>query len=110
MGVFYNRSNTKLRDITDGTSNTLFFGEAVGGKLTTSNSTRQYGFTWMGTGFMTTSGGLGSYSFGTFNSEHPGTTQFALADGSVRSVRNTMDFNMYVEASAMNDGTTPKIE
>jgi prepilin-type N-terminal cleavage/methylation domain-containing protein len=110
MGVFYNRSNTKMKDITDGMANTLLFGEALGGKTGASGSTRQYGYTWMGVGYMGTSHGLGQKSFNSFSSEHPATVQFALADGSVRSLRDSIDFNAFVEASAMADGTSPRID
>jgi prepilin-type N-terminal cleavage/methylation domain-containing protein len=111
VGVFYNRSNTKMKDITDGQSNTLMIGETIGGKTGPSGGTRQYGFTWMGVGFMGTGAGLGgNKAFDCFSSEHPSLVQFALADGSVRSIRDNMDFNAYVEASAMGDGTTPRID
>ncbi len=110
VGIFYNRSNTKMKDITDGTSNTLMFGEAIGGKTGNSNSTRQFGFTWMGVGCMGSSAGLATKSYGSFSSEHPGTVLFALADGSVRSIRTTIDSNVFFDASAMGDGTTPMLD
>jgi prepilin-type N-terminal cleavage/methylation domain-containing protein len=111
QGVFYNRSKSQMRDITDGTSNTLLFGEAIGGKTSPSNSTRQYGYTWMGGGYITTGGGLnGNLSYGTFNSEHPGIVQFALADGSVRPVNSQIDFYAFVYASSMGEGEVTKLD
>ncbi len=113
-GIFFNRSKTTMASILDGTSNTLMFGEATGGRTVKSGSsaaTRDYGFTWMGGGYLATGGGLGgSKQFGGFNCEHPGVTQFALADGSVRPLANTIDFLQYVYASGMADGKPTKLD
>ena len=106
QGVFTNRSKTTMSAILDGTSNTLLFGEAIGGRTTT----RDFGFTWMGGGYLATGSGLGNKSFGSFSAEHPGVTQFALADGSVRALANTMDFTQYIFASAMADGNPVKLD
>ncbi len=113
-GMFFNRSKTTMAMVKDGTSNTLMYGEAIGGRTAkTSGSTartRDYGLTWMGGGYLATGGGLGGYQFGGFNGEHPGVTQFAMGDGSVRPIANTVDFLQYVYASAMNDGNTARID
>src|SRR5207253_10294770 len=55
-GVFGNRSQTKMGDITDGTSNTLLFGEALGGKT---SPTLDFQLAWMGCGALGTRLGLG---------------------------------------------------
>ena len=110
IGVFHNRSKTKMAEIVDGTSNTIIFGEAVGGKLNNSNSSRQFGFTWMGGGYLTSGSGLGTWQFGSFNAEHPNIVQFALADGSVRGVQTQIDFNAYVYCSSINDGFVAKLD
>jgi prepilin-type processing-associated H-X9-DG protein len=86
VGIFNNRSNTALTDIPDGSSNTLFFGESLGG---VTNGVRQYGFSWMGCGAMGTSRGLQGPRdavYCSFSSRHPGVVQFCFADGSVRAV------------------------
>jgi prepilin-type N-terminal cleavage/methylation domain-containing protein len=100
-GIFYVRSPTKMADVLDGTSNTLMFGETVGGRV---GPTKDFGFTWMGVGFQITAFGLGDKDWGKFSAEHPGTVQFALADGSVRGLSTTIDFNNYVFMSAIQDG------
>ena len=91
-GIFGNRSQTKIADITDGTSNTLMFGEAIGGKT---YPNLDFQLAWMGCGALGTRLGLGkagiAYEKGgsnwvRFSSFHPGGVQFCRADGSVTIV------------------------
>src|SRR5262249_54165367 len=56
QGPFSNRSKTKITSITDGTSNTIFFGESLGGHPT--DGTRLYSFCWIGVGMNVTSWGI----------------------------------------------------
>jgi prepilin-type N-terminal cleavage/methylation domain-containing protein len=101
-GVFTNRSRNSFTSITDGTSNTLMFGETLG---LFSGGVRTMAFTWMGSNNVSTFPGIQSPSDidGTrvvsgspspsatffmlgFSSFHPGITQFVMCDGSVRVV------------------------
>lgn len=95
-GVLMNRSLLTLGQISakDGTSNTLLFGESVG----TIDSTNQRTdvFCWMGAGSLTTYRGLsvrarpdnqGGPTRERFSSVHAAGIQFAMADGSVRTLR-----------------------
>ncbi len=91
-GIFGNRTPIKISDVTDGTSNTLMFGETVGG---ISVGGFDFQLAWMGCGALGTRLGLGRggipYEHGgsnwvRFSSFHPGGVQFCLADGSVRTV------------------------
>jgi hypothetical protein len=83
-GIFVNRSKTKVGNINDGSSNTIFFGEALGGTI----PARDFEFTWMGTGCLPLAWGLIQppqwYSYG---SKHDGVVQFGFGDGSVRGIR-----------------------
>jgi len=109
-GIFYNRSQTKIEEVTaaDGTSNTLMFGEGLGGVVPgtlpngTSYGRRDYYWSWAGVGALGTKFGLapgsapnpagnganilGGWNY--FSSRHPGpAVLFAYGDGSVRSLR-----------------------
>jgi prepilin-type N-terminal cleavage/methylation domain-containing protein/prepilin-type processing-associated H-X9-DG protein len=98
-GMFTNRSANKLSAIPDGTSNTLMFGENIGGFSSDPPYTsRIFEGSWMGIGAMPTKFGLGQpgLAYGnslpgagiaTFSSKHPGGVQFCFGDGSVRMLR-----------------------
>ena len=85
-GLFTNRSQNSLDRVPDGTSNTLLFGEVLGGQ---SNGVKEYSASWLGVGAMPTVGGMRSAksSWFQFSSNHPGIVQFCFADGSVRALK-----------------------
>jgi len=110
VGPFTTDSKTTMTGIADGTSNTIFLGETLGG---TDVGARDTVFPWIGTGGMATAWGpLTPSSWTTYGSKHTGIVLFGWGDGSVRPVRKitgTTDWwstrwyqNMY--ASGMNDG------
>jgi prepilin-type N-terminal cleavage/methylation domain-containing protein/prepilin-type processing-associated H-X9-DG protein len=119
-GIYYTNSKTKIADITDGTSNTIAFEETTTGVQT--NGTRYFEIAWMGAGWGVSGGrratgiepdappidpatGLPKpHNWRNASSKHPGIVNFAWADGSVRSVSKTTDFNVFVIASGMRDG------
>ncbi len=85
-GVFHNRSRIGFRDIVDGSSNTLLFGEAVG------SDSASYGYCWTGVGTLNTRWGLTpNPEWWQFGSRHPGIVHFCLADGSVRAISVQID-------------------
>jgi prepilin-type processing-associated H-X9-DG protein len=97
-GIFTNRSTNKLGAIPDGTSNTLMFGEMLGGFDSTVYSKRTLIMSWFGVGALPTKFGLGQpglqygnslpgANWSTFSSRHTGGVQFCFADGSVHFLK-----------------------
>lgn len=98
-GIFTNRSGNKLGAIPDGTSNTLMFGELLGGfDQNPPYTTRTFIYSWFGLGAVPTKPGLGQPGFpggtnkpganwNTFSSYHAGGVQFCFADGSVHFLK-----------------------
>jgi prepilin-type N-terminal cleavage/methylation domain-containing protein len=110
-GMFSNRSETRMADVTDGTSSTLMFGEHIGGWDI--NNRLLYSSCWIGAGAIPTAWGLKPFGGQTrpgwhqFGSMHPGIVPFVMADGSVRNVSLTIDdtrgVRYFRKLSAMQD-------
>jgi prepilin-type N-terminal cleavage/methylation domain-containing protein/prepilin-type processing-associated H-X9-DG protein len=118
VGIFNSanpRQTTKIADIKDGTSNTLAFGEYLGGVHI--DGTRDFEPSWLGSGGMVTRRGLApiygangnDYLWAMFQSQHPGLVNFAFADGSVRPVFRTCDFWTFIYVSGMKDSRIPDL-
>ena len=106
-GPFSNRSKTKLTAFSDGTSNTLLFGETLGGHPT--DGSRLYSFSWMGVGVNVASWGIdpADTSYRNFSSKHAGAVQFAMGDASVQSLRTGSDVTTFRQLAAHADGSVP---
>ncbi|MFO0428411.1 MAG: DUF1559 domain-containing protein [Planctomyces sp.] len=102
----------KIRDVTDGTSNTLAFGEKAYVTIDGGNGKRDWPV-WVGP--------IGEDEQVTFKSEagdvmnttvdddsafsqHEGGVQFTMADGSVRFISENLDTTVYFNLGARNDG------
>jgi prepilin-type N-terminal cleavage/methylation domain-containing protein len=109
-GLMTNRSKVTIASVSDGTSNTLMFGEGLGGQIpgtytqpsgsTFTVTQRDYVWSWMGVGSLGTKFGLapggganpgnnganlaGGVNY--FSSRHTGLVQFCFGDGSVHAV------------------------
>lgn len=105
-GIFGARTKTPMAAITDGTSNTIMFGEAVGQYANNTSKFVQIGYSWMGCGVMASAWGLdpaGMKNWYQFSSEHPGVVLFAFADGSVRAIPRSIDVNSMIYVTSMQD-------
>lgn len=130
QGAFGNNGAARISDITDGTSNTVLVGEAVGGAYKTSTV---YGPYW-GAGIHTcchgrviggqnsaaTSWATRSKQYGinapwnndpqrrtyawVFNSLHTGGAHFLMGDGSVRFLSENMDYPTFAWLNYIRDG------
>jgi hypothetical protein len=103
-GALTNRSRNKIIDVRDGSSNTLMFGEALGGEH---NGTRRYSHSWMGSGALPVGWGLEGKEYYRFSSHHPGIVQFCFVDGSVRAVATTIATESLILLGGIRDGQVP---
>jgi prepilin-type N-terminal cleavage/methylation domain-containing protein/prepilin-type processing-associated H-X9-DG protein len=109
-GVFYMNSSVTLKGITDGTSSTLMFGERSRLNLPPGSSSEALGgWAWCNKyaqedNTMNTSEGIEgilTHDLNQFGSQHSGgsISNFAFADGSVRSINKTIDIILFQRIS-----------
>jgi prepilin-type N-terminal cleavage/methylation domain-containing protein len=133
QGAFGNSGAAQLRDMTDGSSNSILVGECWGGNNKTSTSygpwgmsgthTCCHGYTPSGSSTALTSATVAAYSpdWGinrpyqgsalkqtyawVFNSGHTGGAQFLLGDGTVRFLSENMDYLILCQLAYIHDAT-----
>jgi len=117
IGIFGDRTRTKFGSITDGSSNTMMFGEVTGTWTDFKKKTgRLRSFLWVHNGLPSDlmddwypqNGYNWAYDY-RFSSMHNGIENYALADGSVRSISTTVDLDTYQNMAAMRDGQVVKL-
>lgn len=115
-GTFYRRSATRIRDISDGTTNTTFVGERGSGS--TFNYTPAMCGGFEGDNFLPTGQGFGPPVYvngtgGTLNdavndphfwSNHTGGAHFVMGDGAVRFLSYSINFTTFKALSTRGSG------
>jgi prepilin-type N-terminal cleavage/methylation domain-containing protein len=113
LGTFHNRSKTAIGTISDGTSNTFFFGEYAS-KGKPFPDWQPVSLAWMTSGCMPTAYGLEAPPAGPdprwyeLSSKHAGVVMFGMGDGAVRTVKYVgtggNGYFHYIYATGTDDG------
>jgi prepilin-type processing-associated H-X9-DG protein len=109
-GVLFLNSHIAYEDITDGTGNTIYFGEKriegpdLGWSSGTRASLRNTGSPINQT--MVRTNDPATMPVGGFSSYHPGGVNIAFGDGSIRFVRETIQMDVYQHLGHRADGET----
>ncbi len=119
LGILRVNIPVKISQILDGTSNTLMVGEMQ--RLNNPSTCDKRSLDGWATGgvatlFVTDSnlswgnpGGINNDFFESAGSEHPGVAQFAVADGSVRTISENIDTELFMFLGPIADGATGSI-
>ncbi len=120
-GIFGNQFSCRLKDVTDGTSNTLMVGEVTGdlvenyagfiwasGAIADTADGINGPFTLPGGSFRATSGGvIWGVRLAGFSSWHRGGCHFTIADGSVQFLSENISAHVFAALSTRAGGETP---
>lgn len=114
-GMFYQNSQVNFRDVMDGTTQTLLFGETLFGfwgdsysccarakdDITTPQNSPNFDTYWLSPN--PTSGPINFFGFGSF---HTDVCNFAMADGSSKSIAKNIDTNVFRSLCTRNGRET----
>ena len=109
-------AQVKMTAVSDGSSNTLLVGEGdfkPAGVPSTNGPVWAYGFfyNWTGTVHpLNKRDGSSGANYGAFRSEHGGGANFALADGSVQFVRDSIDPTTFLGLGTRAGGETVSLD
>jgi len=96
-GSFYWGKNQTIVGVTDGSSNTMLFGESHVGKFGASTAATHSAYSWacppLFLAFGLSTGITDNFGAAKFGSMHTNLVQFSYGDGSVRSLRNPASYN-----------------
>lgn len=117
QGIFTNRSTTGFGQMTDGSSNTLMFGEVAQMHMFGA----RYDYGWMGDILIPTAWWGNKNPWGTssdpvdegyfqFKSGHPNMINFARGDASVQGVPDNADRNVMIYMSGRSDGRVATLD
>jgi len=101
-GPFAMNTTTTIVAITDGTSNTFAFGEALGGAGPP--ATRDFVANWASFNLPTAWGLTATPQWYQYGSRHTGVVNFSMCDGSTRSFSISATNAVFQYAAGMNDG------
>ncbi len=119
QGLLGRDTKKAMRDVTDGTSNTFLFGEiswnnancyrawvrGCAGAASAPCKNVKYGINVMK--YLTSD--LTTFNDVSFGSQHPGGCHFAMADGSVMFVQESIDMDIYRASASCNGGETKTV-
>ena len=109
VGIFHNRSETDFGAIIDGSSNTFMFGEVKQEPWPSDGI--EMAFAWMGENVMPMVDWEYDDGYPWRNkSNHPGTVNFAMADGSTRGVNKEARLTVMKPLSGREDGVLASLE
>ena len=115
FSIFSNYKPKKISQIVDGTSNTIFIGEAVVNKTNSQNGNGS-GHSWMNAAeanattavpintYGARTGGISWDQLWSFSSAHEGGAHFLLGDGTVRFLSESMSLVIYRNLSTLDGG------
>jgi prepilin-type N-terminal cleavage/methylation domain-containing protein/prepilin-type processing-associated H-X9-DG protein len=118
QGIFYEISSIRIRDVTDGTSNTFGIGELSWNDAATVFRMWVRGIGGSAAspaknildGINVTPAVAGNFNNVSFGSQHTGGCHFAMCDGSARFVSENIDIGVYKSLASRNGGEIANLE